>query len=163
MSCRDIINIAFHRSPHIIYLIKGDEYGEDGNYDPFAYVLRPYWFPQIYATQPNNTPVSWIPNGFSYGVGPRLSSTLLPYSMRPKLCYFEGSHRDNGQPSSREKMRVALLEWDPKQEICDVRWTNGFMDGHTPLVYSAVLGRSKYALCPGGENAETIRYAPPVS
>lgn len=57
-------------------------------------------------------------------------------------------------------MRKALLEWDPEHEICDIQWTNGFMTGHHPLIYSAALGRAKYALCPGGENAETIRYAP---
>ena len=137
----------------------GDEKGGDGSYEPFAYVLRPYWFQKIYTTQTNDTPVLWIPNGYSHGVGPRLSSTLLPYSQRPQLCYFEGSVRDNGQPSSREKMRLALSEWDPKHETCDVHWTSGFMQGRNPLVYSATLGRTKYALCPAGDNAETIRYA----
>ena len=148
-----------HAPPFSMDSIAGDEKGLDNNYEPFAYVLRPYWFESIYPST-NDTPVLWIPNGYSRGVGPRLSSTLLPFSHRPTLCYFEGSLRDNGDPSSREKMRLALLEWDPNHEICDIQWTNGFMGGDAPLAYSASLARTKYALCPGGENAETIWYAP---
>ena len=139
--------------------LEGDEFAGDGSYKPFSYVLRPYWF-EKYTNQTDHIPVVWIPNGYSQGVGPRFSPTLLPYSMRPQLCYFEGSARDNGQPSSREKMRAALAEWDPKGEICAVQWTSGFRQGHSPLIYSTSFGRAKYALCPGGNNAETIRYAP---
>jgi hypothetical protein len=137
----------------------GDEKGKDSSYEEYSYVLRPYWFSHIYnLTSPTTTPVLWIPNGYSTGVGPRLSSTLLPYSRRPNLCYFEGSLRDNGTPSSREKMNQALSSWDPKGRFCDVKWTGGFMGGAKPLAYSANLGRAKYALCPAGENAETIRF-----
>jgi len=118
--------------------------------------LKEMNLPMMVATSPSA--VVWIPNGYSQGVGPRFSPTLLPYSMRPQLCYFEGSARDNGQPSSREKMRAALAEWDPKGEICAVQWTSGFRQGHSPLIYSTSFGRAKYALCPGGNNAETIRF-----
>jgi hypothetical protein len=136
----------------------GDEYGNDTSYEHYSYVFRPYWFDYIYNRGKDNAPVLWIPNGYATGVGPRLSSTLLAYSQRPQLCYFEGSPKDNGHVSSREKMRQSLMKWDPNQEACQVRWTDDFMRGQTALMYSASLGRAKYALCPAGNSGETIRF-----
>jgi len=159
----------------------GDEHGNDtlSSYEHFAYAFRPYFFPHINSpiasssssfikSQPASQQPLWIPNGYSAGVGPRLTSTLLPYTSRPQLCYFEGSGRDNGSPSSREKMRSALMQWDVSQEKrgvsknerihCDVRWTSGFMQGVPPVEYSSKLARAKYALSPAGDSPETIRF-----
>ena len=157
--CFGLVSLYLHPSswPRFTFVIEGDEYGKDVGYKPYSYVFRPYWFDSTFRKQNNDTPVLWIPNGYSAGVGPRLSSSLLSYAQRPQLCYFQGSPRDNGQASSREKMRQALLKWDPMHKRCNVQWTQGFMAGHTPLIYSAELGRAKYALCPAGNNAETIR------
>jgi hypothetical protein len=135
----------------------GDEKGEDSTYMHYAYTLRPYWFDRFNRSETHG-PVVWVPNGYSAGVGPRLPETLLPFNERSQLCYFEGSGRDNGSPSSRENMRQALLAWDPTQKTCTTSWTSGFMQGLPPLDYSAHLGRSKYALCPAGDSPETIRF-----
>ena len=142
-------------------MLTGDEYGNDtsADYRHFSYVFRPYWFDHIYHAGDANhdTPVLWIPNGYSAGVGPRPPSTLLTFSQRPDLCYFEGSPRDNGRESSRTRMFHALAKWDPNGQRCRVRWTDGFMEGQSPLAYGASLGRAKYALCPAGNSPETIR------
>lgn len=97
-----------------------------------------------------HTSTLWIPNGWADLAGPKDPNSLLPASMRKMDCYFAGR-------STPE--RKAFLNTLSQQGVdCQIQESEGFGLGKSRPLYGFELGETRFALCPGGESPETIRF-----
>eukprot|EP00906_Rhabdomonas_costata_P010606 RCo014910 len=135
-----------------VYWMGDEKYEHERTFVPLAdYVFRNYFSQAMLRQYPN---LHWLPNGIKSGLGCAgfLPNTLPLASQRPLLCSFIGSLRSH---------RRALLDHLAARQVpCEV-FVNSWEDSRTkhPVVYRfTYLERSRFTLCPFGNNPETMRH-----
>jgi len=126
-----------------------DEYGRfDQTSIPWhvSFILRNYYFTNQVDGQ-LRPPSMYLPTGYLTGRGPWHPQLLLPSSKRDIGCWFSGSMR-----ADRDTIVTAFSDGSCKIEV-----TKDFALGLAADEYSFRMQRVKLALCPGGNNVETIR------
>ncbi len=134
----------------------GDEKGTYGteSYGLVDYVLRNYHFPGQLAQKPGA--VLWVPNGWARGVGPVHVDDHLPFDERQLPAFFSGFVGEGDQQiSDRHRMMQVIRDHNVKALMAT---TNGFGQGLGPAAYASHMGNTRFALCPAGRSAETIRF-----
>ena len=128
---------------------------EDYSYYPFVdYVLRPYFSPPHF-TLPEKArcqEICWIPNGYKSGIGPRNPAILPAFADRPIEFFYSGFPNTN--PGERSSM-LAVMQ--ASQLPATLNITKDFSDGLSLNTYRTTMEQTRFALVPGGANAETIR------
>ena len=137
----------------------GDELGVmPRDYYPYVdYVLRHYYFPDCFDLPPDarSLGVTWVPNGYARGVGPSQPSRQLSFDQRHLLTFFSGYIYNPDRPlPERETMVKVVRQSDIPGKLVS---TEGFAGGYGPSAFAALMGSVRFALCPAGNSAETIR------
>ena len=128
---------------------------EDASYYPLVdYVLRPYFKPEHYHLPPSArcAQVEWIPNGYRSGVGPRNPQSLPSFADRTCEIFFAGFPDTN--PSERQQMLQVVRSHQLPAQLVE---TSSFGQGLSIHTYRAAMENARFALIPGGADAETIR------
>ena len=119
------------------------------------FIIRNYYFSHIQNDPRFTEKMSWAPNGFRTGVGPRAVSQLKNALDRGCIAAFLGWLNNS---NSYQNERNSFVE---AAKLCGenlfVLASNGFSSGYNVGLYSAVMEDSIFAPCPAGNSPETIR------
>ncbi len=137
----------------------GDEFytSDRSYYGSVDYVLRNYYKADTLELPPNARcrQALWIPNGYRSGLEQGDARALLAHQHREQLVVFAGCLTTGGQGLEErgEMMEVVKAMDQPATMIT----TQGFGLGLAASAYAALMQNARFALVPGGRNAETIR------
>lgn len=138
----------------------GDEYGvlSDSWYDKTDYILRNFFFKEKLNTEnfKRCKEIEWIPNGYANGIGYVNKNNLLPFEYRAVNLFFSGFVGAEGQEIPNRLDLVSVIQKHNLQGKFLI--TSGFAQGLSPQLFSSHLSNTRFALCPAGNNAETIRF-----
>lgn len=100
----DLIKHAQSKGKKVVLIHMGDEFAKKdiSAYGECDFILRNYYFPEIFERPDLKGKVLWIPNGFKSGVGPRTPQSLKPATNRQHLASFMG-WIDNPDSFARER------------------------------------------------------------
>jgi hypothetical protein len=153
----DLIRTIKSSGNNVILYHMGDELANK-NIDAYLecdFIIRNYYFSHIQNNPRFAGKISWAPNGYRTGVGPRATSHLKNATDRSCIAAFLG-WLDNS--NSYQNERNAFVE---AAKVCGenlfVLASNGFSGGYNVGLYSAVMEDSIFAPCPAGNSPETIR------
>ena len=153
----DLIRAIKSSGNNVILYHMGDEIANKNieAYLECDFIVRNYYFQHIQNDSRFTGRISWAPNGFRTGVGPRAASQLKNALDRGCIAAFLG-WLDNS--NSYQNERNAFVE---AAKLCGdnlfVLASNGFSSGYNVGLYSAVMEDSIFAPCPAGNSPETIR------
>ena len=157
--CGDYLrSLRSNNHANIGLLHLGDERRTDdvGFYAEADYVLRHYHRTGMAASGGHCRGVTWIPNGWASGIGPRSRDSQLPYNQRSHEMFFAGHvGSDDARLPERHAMLDALKSLGRPATIM---LTPGFAQGLGAAAYAGYLGDSKFALAPAGNAPESIRF-----
>lgn len=116
-------------------------------------VIRNYYSSKIIGSQFDN--VTWAPNGFRSGVGPRSLQSLKDSNDRHCFSSFLGwIGNPNAFNNERAEFMLASKECG---HMLNIMPSNGFAGGCNVGLYAAIMEDSIFAPCPAGNSPETIR------
>jgi hypothetical protein len=153
----DLIHAIKSSGSNVILYHMGDELANKNiaAYLECDFIIRNYYFSHIQNDLRFTKKISWAPNGFRTGVGPRAATQLKNAIDRGCIAAFLG-WLDNSKSYQNE--RNAFVE---AAKVCGenlfVLASNGFSGGYNVGLYSAVMEDSIFAPCPAGNSPETIR------
>ena len=130
-------------------------YNEDTSFYPFVdYILRPFYNAerQTPLTGSRCREIAWFPIGYKSGVGPRRFDLLPSFAERRHEMFFAG-HLGTNQ-DERGEMAAVLNRFDMPVRLS---LTEAFGKGVGVSRYRNLMENSRFALCPGGKDAESIR------
>jgi hypothetical protein len=153
----DFIRAIKSSGNSVILYHMGDEHADKyiDAYLECDFIIRNYYFSHIQNDPRFTEKISWAPNGFRTGVGPRAASHLKNAIDRGYIAAFLG-WLDNS--TSYQSERNTFVE---AAKVCGENLfllaTSGFASGYNVGLYSAVMEDSIFAPCPAGNSPETIR------
>jgi hypothetical protein len=153
----DLIRTIKSSGNNVILYHMGDELANKNiqAYLECDFIIRNYYFSHIQNDPRFNKKMSWAPNGFRTGVGPRAASHLKSAIDRGCIAAFLG-WLDNANSYQNERNAFVYAA-----KVCGenlfVLASNGFSGGYNVGLYSAVMEDSIFAPCPAGNSPETIR------
>jgi hypothetical protein len=153
----DLIRTTKSSGNNVVLYHMGDEHANKNieAYLECNFIIRNYYFSHIQNDPRFAGKISWAPNGFRTGVGPRVASHVKNAIDRGCIAAFLG-WLDNS--NSYQNERNAFVE---AAKACGknlfVLASNGFSGGYNVGLYSAVMEDSIFAPCPAGNSPETIR------
>jgi hypothetical protein len=153
----DLIRAIKSSGNNVILYHMGDELANKNiqAYLECDFIIRNYYFQHIQIDPRFTERISWAPNGFRTGVGPRAASQVKNVIDRGYIATFLG-WLDNS--NSYQNERNAFVEAAKGcGENLYVLASNGFSGGYNVGLYSAVMEDSIFAPCPAGNSPETIR------
>ena len=129
--------------------------GEYMDYYPKVdYVLRIHFSPSqmVVPEGARCFNISWIPLGYKTGTGPRNRESLLPFEHREIEFFFSGA------PDTNYGERLSMISAVKESNLpVWMNITKGFSQGLSVNHYRGMMENAKFALIPGGTDAETIR------
>jgi hypothetical protein len=153
----DLIRTIKSSGNNVILYHMGDELANN-NIDAYLecdFIIRNYYFSHIQNDPRFAGKISWAPNGYRTGVGPRAASHLKNATDRGCIAAFLGWLNNS---NSYQNERNAFVE---VAKVCGenlfILASNGFSGGYNVGLYSAVMEDSIFAPCPAGNSPETIR------
>lgn len=153
----DLIRAIRSSGNNVILYHMGDELANKNieAYLECDFIIRNYYFSHIQNDPRFAGKISWAPNGYRTGIGPRAASHLKNATDRSCLAAFLG-WLDNS--NSYQNERNAFVEAAKGcGENLFVLASNGFSAGYNVGLYSAVMEDCIFAPCPAGNSPETIR------
>jgi len=153
----DLIRAIKSSGNRVILYHMGDELANKNieAYLECDYIIRNYYFQHIQSDPRFTGRISWAPNGFRTGVGPRAASNLKNVIDRGCISAFLGwLNNSNSYQNERNSFVEAAKGCG---ENLFVLASNGFSSGYNVGLYSAVMEDSIFAPCPAGNSPETIR------
>ncbi|MAH83351.1 MAG: hypothetical protein CBB68_03180 [Rhodospirillaceae bacterium TMED8] len=152
----DQLRAARHHNIGVLHL--GDECGTDniGFYAKADYVLRHYNRQDLPTSAGLCRSVTWVPNGWAQGVGPRIRESLPNFYNRTHEFFFSGYLGSKTNPiSERQAMLIALKNLDRPAKVM---LTGGFGQGLGPASYSAYMTNTQFAMAPEGNAPDSMRF-----
>ena len=155
-SCTDLIRQALAAGCRNVGVVSWAHTGNDdvSYYSQVDYVIRPYFRSDIFSFPAHSrcAAVVWVPNGYRSGVGPRNPQSLPTFHNRTFEMFFAGCPKTN--PGERDPMIAMVRDHHlPAQMIL----TDQFAQGLSIHTYRSYMENTRFALIPGGADAETIR------
>ena len=154
----DLIGKLKNNGNKIVLFQVGDEFKEKFNFSTYQnvdFILRNYYFFDIFSAPEFVRKILWVPNGYKTGIGPRSSALLRSASERKFLATFLG-WIDNPKSFGRERQLFKEAADCCTSDIL-LAPSKRFGEGLPVGLYSAIMEYSVFCPCPAGNNPETIR------
>lgn len=153
-----IIDKLKENNNKVVLFQMGDETAKKFNrdaYDKVDFIIRNYYFSEIFDVPEFANKLIWIPNGYKTGIGPRDPTGLRLADQRKFLSSFLG-WLDNPNSFGNERHLFREISAECSQDLL-IHSTPSFASGFNAGLYSAIMEYSVYCPCPAGNNPSSIR------